>query len=85
MLEATIPIVISVLSLALTLFKYLDKSKEKINKALTDIELLKLKIEQVCNWGDHVELDLKARLAEQQKQSERLSDKLDEIRDKLNE
>lgn len=85
MIEVTLPLIISVLSLALTLFKYLDKSKEKINKALTDIELLKLKVEQVCSWGDHVEQDLKAKLAEQQKQSERLSDKLDDIRDKLNE
>lgn len=88
-IENIIPIIISSAALILSLFKYLDKSKEKINKAFTDIELLKLKIEQVCRWGDHVEQNLLDKINEHKEHSdknlEKLSDKLDEIKDELNE
>lgn len=88
-IENIIPIIISSAALILSLFKYLDKSKEKINKAFTDIELLKLKIEQVCRWGDHVEQNLLDKISEHKEHSdknlEKLSDKLDEIKDELND
>jgi hypothetical protein len=84
-METVIPIAISSISLALSIFKYLDKSKERINKALMDIELMKLQIDQVSKWGDHVEKNLLGKIEDQKEQAEKLSEKLDEIRDKLNE
>lgn len=80
-----LPIVISAASLILSIIKYMDKSKEKINKAFTDIELLKLKVDQNLRWADHVEQTLLSKIEDQKEQAEKLSEKLDEIRDKLNE
>lgn len=84
-LETVVPIVISAVSLALSVFKYMDKSKEKLHQASLEIELLKLKVDQVCKWGDHVEQNLLSKIEDQKEHIEKLSEKLDEIKDELND
>ena len=83
--ETVVPIVISAISLALSIFKYMDKSKEKINAVSVDVELLKLKVEQASDLSERVEKDILEKIGYQKKQLEKLMEKLDEIKDELND